>query len=128
MTAGQRIVITTATLLLIAALTSSLAVKGYGPYAAVMVGVWWGLLPLGLLFGIALAAAPARMIRWREGVMAQRGYQVRLGLWFSKLLAISGPRPWESPVAQSRVRALGAVEIVFWLGVGGLLLLWLIRL
>src|SRR5438552_2278084 len=73
--------------------------NGYAPLVAVVGGVWWGVVPTMLLAGGTMSVAPARMIRWREGAITQRGYQTRIGSWFSKQLGTDGPRPWESAVA-----------------------------
>jgi hypothetical protein len=124
MTSAQRISITTVTFLVMAVTIFLFALNGYSPLIAVVGGVWWGGVPILLLFGGTMAIAPARMIRWREGAMTQRGYQTRIGSWFSKQLGVTGPRPWESAVARHRVRTLGMLEVVVGLGVGvGLLFL-----
>jgi len=123
MTSAQRIGISTVTLLLIAVAIFVFALNGYAPLIAVVGGVWWGVVPIMLLFGSSMAADPVRMIRWRESAMTQGGRQTRIGHWFSKQLAIAGPRPSESAVARHRVRTLGMLEIVVGLGVGVLLLL-----
>ncbi len=123
MTSAQRIGISTVSFLVMAVAIFLLALNGYAPLVAVIGGVWWGLVPIMLFFGIPMAIGPARMIHWREGAMHQRGYQTRIGNWFSKQLGIAGPRPWESAVARHRVRALGMLEIIVGLGVGVLLLL-----
>ena len=123
MTAGQRIGISTVTLLLTAVAIFVFGLNGYAPLVAVVGGVWWGVVPTMLLAGGTMSVAPARMIRWREGAITQRGYQTRIGSWFSKQLGTDGLRPWESAVARHRVRTLGMLQVVVGLGVGVLLLL-----
>ncbi len=83
-------------------------------------------MPVGLLFGLAEVAAPGWVIRWREQVMARdnNDRRQRAGASFSRWLAISGPRPWESPTARFRVRVLGFALIAFWVA-GGAIALWL---
>ncbi|HEX2681349.1 MAG TPA: hypothetical protein VHQ03_08655 [Candidatus Dormibacteraeota bacterium] len=104
-----------------------LAIRGYNPWIAVVGGVWFGLLPIGL-FGLAIAVAPGRLIRWRERALAgQAGYQKVVGGWFSKRLAIDGAHPWESSEARKRVRMLGVVELVVWLAGVAVLLVLLAR-
>ena len=122
MTTAQQIAIITGSFLLMAVAIVLFAVNGYAPLIAVVGGVWWGLVPIMLLFGAPMVVVPARVIRWRRAAMAQHGYQTRIGSWFSNQLGIAGPRPWESAVARHRVRTLGALEIVVGLGVGILLL------
>jgi hypothetical protein len=123
MTSAQRIGISTMTILLMAVAIFVFALNGYAPLIAVVGGVWWGAAPIMLAFGVTMAVAPTRMSRCREGMMTQRGSPTRIGSWFSKQLAIAGPRPWESAIARHRVRTLGMLEVVVGLGVGVLLLL-----
>ena len=73
MTTAQRIGITTATLLFMAIAVLLFGLNGYAPLVAVIGGVWWGVVPIMLVFGGTMAVAPARMIRWRESAMTQRG-------------------------------------------------------
>ena len=83
-----------------------------------------GLVPVGLLLGVLNAVVPARVIRWRDGAMVgNSGYRNMVGDWFSKWMAIEGPRPWESSIARDRVRMLGVCQVVILLLVGALLLL-----
>ena len=120
----QRITVVTATFLLTAAVISGLALSGYNPLIAVIGGVWWGLAPVTLLFGVMNIVVPGRVIRWRESAMAgNTGYRKMFGDWFSRWTATSGPRPWERSVARQRVRALGICQVVVWLMVGALILL-----
>jgi hypothetical protein len=114
------------TLLLIAVAIAGLALQGHPAWFAISAGVFWGLVPIGLLFGLAEAAVPGWVIRWREQVMARDDNDVRqrAGASFSRWLAISGPRPWESPTARFRVRVLGLESLAFWV-IGGAIALWL---
>jgi hypothetical protein len=124
MSSTQRVVVVTVTFLVMAVAISALAVQGYNPWIAVIGGVWWGLVPVGLLFGILNAAVPGRIIRWRESTMAgQTGYRRFIGQRFSKLMAIAGPRPWEDRAARDRVRILGICQILVSVLVGVALLL-----
>ena len=120
----QRITLATATLLLMPASIYALVLSGYNAWIAVIGGVWWGLAPVTLVFGVMNAVVPARVIRWRETAMVgNTGYRKMIGDRFSKWTAITGPRPWESSVAQDRVRALGICQLAFWLVVGVVILL-----
>ena len=114
------------TLLLIAVAIAGLALQGHPAWYAISAGAFWGLVPVGLLFGLAEVAAPGWVIRWREQVMARdnNDRRQRAGASFSRWLAISGPRPWESPTARFRVRVLGFALIAFWVA-GGAIALWL---
>jgi len=104
-----------------------MALQGYSPWFAIGAGVFLGMVPLGPLFGFAEAAAPAWVIRWRERVITRHNNQLqqRVGDWFSAWLAISGPRPWESPTARFRVRILGLALIAFWVVGGVAIALWI---
>lgn len=115
---AQRMTLATVTLLGTAVAVVVLALNGYAPLVAVVGGLWWGIVPGLLMFAVPMVVAPARMIRWRGGVIARGGYQTTLALRLSKLLAIAGPRPWDSDVARHRVRTLGLLYIVVGLGVG----------
>lgn len=129
MGSAQRVALmamTTLSLLLIAVLVAVFALNGYRPLVAAIAGVWWGLMPLVVFFGGVSAAAPAWMIRWREDSMqhlSKLPMQAEIGRWFSKQLATNGPQPWDSAIAQSRVRVFGMVEVGVWLAVGVTLLL-----
>ena len=123
MTSAQRIGISALSLLVMTVAIFLLALNGYAPLVAFIGGLWWGVVPITLLFGAPMTVAPARMIRWREAAMAQRGEPSRIGIWFSKHLCIAGPRPWESAVARHRVRTLGRLYVVLGLGVGLVFLL-----
>jgi len=124
MSSPQRIILATATLLLMAAAIFALTLSGYKPWIAVIGGVWWGLAPVALLFGVMNALAPTRVIRGRAAAMVgNTGYQKMVGDWFSKWTATTGPRPWENSIARGRVRTLGICQIVVWLVVGALILL-----
>lgn len=102
-------------LLLVAVVITGLALQGHAPWFAISAGVFWGLVPAGLIFGLAEVAAPGMVIRWREGAMARdNALRQRAGALFSKWLAISGPRPWESSTARFRVRMLGLALTTFW--------------
>jgi hypothetical protein len=101
-----------------------LALSGFNPWVAVIGGVWWGLAPVTLLFGVMNAAVPARVIRKRESAMVgSTGYRKKVGDWFSRRTATAGPRPWENSVARDRVRTLGICQVLVWLVVGLLILL-----
>jgi hypothetical protein len=124
MSSPQRITMITATFLLMVAAISVLALSGYNPWIAVIGGVWWGLAPVALVFGVMNAVAPARVIRWREtATEGDTGYRKKIGDRFSTWTATTGPRPWENSVARDRVRALGICQVVFWLVVGVVILL-----
>jgi hypothetical protein len=113
--APQRISLTVATFLVMAVAISMLALKGYNPWIAVVTGVWWGLVPVGLLFGVLNLMAPVLVIRWRERAMVGNvGYRKVVGDWFSRRLGAAGPRPWESQTARYRVRMLGLAQTAFW--------------
>jgi hypothetical protein len=121
---AQRVAVVTVSFLVMAVAISALALRGYNPWVAVIGGVWWGLVPVGLLFGILNAAAPGRIIRWRKSATAgQTGYQKLGGQWFSKWMAIAGPQPWENHIARDRVRILGICQVLVSLLVGAALLL-----
>lgn len=125
MSSAQRVAVVMVSFLVMAVAISTLALRGYNPWIAVIGGVWCGLVPVGLLFGILNAVVPGHIIRWRERAIAgQTGYQKSVGQWFSKWMAIAGPRPWENRVARDRVRILGICQVLVSLLVGaGLLLL-----
>jgi hypothetical protein len=111
------------TLLLVAIAIATLALEGHPPWFSIGAGVLWGVVPFGLVFALAEAAAPGVVIRWREEVMARDvGFRRQVGEKFSKWLAISGSRPWESPSARIRVRVLGLALLIFWLAVSGVAL------
>ncbi len=114
------------TLLLIAVAIAALALQGHPAWYAISAGVFWGVVPIGVLFSLAQVAVPGWVIRWREQVMALDDNDVRqrAGASFSRWLAISGPRPWESATARFRVRVLGLESIAFWV-VGVAIALWL---
>lgn len=125
MSSPQRITLVTAALLITAVAISVLALSGYNPWIAVIGGVWWGLAPVALVFGVINALVPARVIRWREAAMeGNTSYQKKIGDRFSRWTAITGPRPWENPVARSRIRMFGICQVVFWLVVGAVILLF----
>ena len=125
MSSQHRITMITATLLSMVAAISVLALSGYDPWIAVIGGVWWGLAPVALVFGVMNALVPARVIRWREAAMeGNAGYRKKIGDRFSRWTATTGPRPWESPVARNRIRTLGICQVVFWLVVGAVILLF----
>src|SRR5258708_24739596 len=68
---------------------SVLALQGNNPWIAVGAGVGWGLVPVGLLFGVLNLIAPAWVIRWSERAMVGNvGYR--------KLLAIGSRDDWAS--------------------------------
>jgi hypothetical protein len=114
----------TATLLSTVAAISGLALSGYYPRIAVIGGLWWGLAPVALLFGVTNAVVPARVIRRRETAMeGSTGYRKKIGDRFSSWTATAGPRPWENSVARNRVRTLGICQVVVWLVVGVVILL-----
>ena len=120
----QRIALVAGTCLLMAAAIFVLALNGFNPWIAVIGGVWWGLAPVALLFGVMNAVLPARVIRAREGAMVgSTGYRKMVGDWFSRRTATTGPRPWENAGARDRVRILGICQVVVWLAVGVLILL-----
>ncbi len=124
MSSPQRITLATATVLLMAAAIFALTLSGYNPWIAVIGGIWWGLAPVALLFGVMNALTPTRVIRRRVAAMVENaGYQKMVGDWFSKGTATTGPRPWENSIARGRVRTLGLCQIVVWLVVGALILL-----
>ena len=121
----QRMTLVTAALLLMVVAISVLALSGYNPWIAVIGGVWWGLAPVALVFGVMNALVPARVIRWREAVMeGNTGYRKKIGDRFSRWMVTTGPRPRENPVARNRIRALGICQVVFWLVVGAVILLF----
>jgi hypothetical protein len=121
---AQRVSLVTVSFLVMAVAISALALRGYNPWIAVISGVWCGLVPVGLLFGILNAVVPGRIIRWRESAIAgQTGYQKSAGQWFSRWMAIAGPRPWENRTARERVRILGICQVFVSLLVGAALLL-----
>ena len=120
----QRVALITGTCLLMAAAIFVLALSGFNPWIAVISGVWWGLAPVTLLFGVMNAVVPARVIRGRVSAMVgSTGYRKMVGDWFSRRMATTGPRPWESSVARDRVRTLGICQVLVWLVVGALILL-----
>lgn len=120
----QRITLVTGTCLLMAVAISVLALSGFNQWIAVIGGVWWGLAPVTLLYGVMNAVVPARVIRGRESAMVgSTGYRKMVGNWFSRRMATAGPRPWENSVARDRVRTLGICQVVVWLVVGVLILL-----
>jgi len=124
MSSAQRVAVVTVSFLVMAVAISALALRGYNPWIAVIGGVWWGVVPVGLLFGILNAVVPGHIIRWRESAMAgQTGYRKSVGQWFSKWMAIAGPRPWEDRMARDRVRILGICQVLVFLLVGIALLL-----
>lgn len=123
MSSPQRITMVTAALLLMAVAIWVLALNGYNPWIAVIGGVWWGLAPVALVFGVMNALVPARVIRWRETAMeGNMGYRKKIGDQFSRWTATTGPRPWENSAARKRVRTLGICQIVFWLAFGAVIL------
>jgi len=84
MSSAQRVAVIAVSFLVMAVAISALALRGYNPWIAVIGGVWSGLVPVGLLFGILIAAVPGRIIRWRESAMAgQTGHRKFVGqeLW-----------------------------------------------
>jgi hypothetical protein len=120
----QRITLITGTLLLTAVAIGLLALNGFNPRIAVIGGVWWGLAPITLLFGVMNAVVPARVIRGRERAMVgSAGYRKVVGDWFSKRMATTGRRPWDDSVARGRVRMLGICQVVVWLVVGAVILI-----
>ena len=124
MSSPQRITMITATLLLMVVAISVLALGGYKPWIAVVGGVWWGLAPVALVFGVMNAVVPARVIRWRQTAMeGNSGYQKKIGDRFSSWTATAGPRPWDKSVARNRVRMLDVGQVVVWLMVGVVILL-----
>jgi hypothetical protein len=124
MSSLQRITMITATLLLMAVAISVLALSGYSPWISVVGGVWWGLAPVALVFGVIDAVVPARVIRWRQTAMeGYSGYQKKIGDRFSTWTAATGPRPWDNSIARNRVRMLGIGQVVVWLVVGVVILL-----
>jgi hypothetical protein len=113
----------TANLLLVIAAISVLALSGYNPWIASIGGVWWGLAPVVLVFGVMNAVVPARALRWRETAMeGSTGYRKKIGDRLSRWTATTGPRPWEDSVARDRVRTLGICQVVFWLVVSVVIL------
>ncbi len=124
MSSLQRITLVIGTGLLMAVAIFVLALIGFNPWIAVVGGVWWGLAPVTLLFGVMNAVLPARVIRRRESAMVgSTGYRKEVGDWFSRRMATAGLRPWENAVARDRVRTLGVCQVVVWLVVGVLILL-----
>src|SRR5260370_15960732 len=94
---------------------SVLALQGNNPWIAVGAGVGWGLVPVGLLFGVLNLIAPAWVIRWSERAMVGNvRYRKIVGAWFSRRLGVAGQRPWESHTARHRVRMLGLAHTAFW--------------
>ena len=125
MSSPRRITLVTAALLLTVVAISVLALSGYNPWIAVIGGVWCGLAPVALVFGVMNALVPARVIRGREAAMdGNTGYRKRIGNQFSRWTATTGPRPWENSAALNRVRTLGICQIVFWLVVGAAILVF----
>jgi hypothetical protein len=114
------------TLLLIAVAIAVLALQGHAAWFAISAGVFWGLVPAGLLFGLAEVANPGWVIHWREQVMARgnNARRQRAGASFSRWLAISGAQPWESATARFRVRVLGVAQTAIWV-VAGAVALWI---
>jgi hypothetical protein len=55
----RRITLITGTFLLTAVAIGLLALNGFNPWIAVIGGVWWGLAPVTLLFGVMNAVVPA---------------------------------------------------------------------
>lgn len=124
MSSPQRVTLVTGTCLLMAVAIFVLALSGFNRWIAIIGGVWWGLAPVTLLFGVMNAVVPARVIRGRESAMVgSTGYRKRVGDWSSRRMATTGPRPWENSVARDRVRTVGICQVVVWLVVGSVILL-----
>ena len=95
----------------------------YSLVIALVGGFCWGIVPLGLGWGVAELTAPAWVIDWRERMISGAGRRP-LADSFSRWFAISGPEPWKSPTALKRVRVLGIALTIFWLA-WVVLLLWI---
>jgi hypothetical protein len=112
-------------LLFVSLAIAGFALQGHAAWFAIVAGAFWGLVPAGLLFGLTEMATPGWVIHLREQAVAgQNVRQQRVGAWFSRRLAISGSRPWESPTARFRVRVLGLALTASWV-VAGAVALWL---
>jgi hypothetical protein len=92
-----------------------LGVSGHGPVTDLVVGLGWGVFPLGWLIAVATFLFPTHAIRWRHRLLdPEPTWAQPLGRFFSKRLAISGERPWEEKLAVRRVRRFGLLLVLFW--------------
>ncbi len=100
--------------------TVTLLVTGHGLITSLLVGLAWGVLALGILLTVAQVVIPGMLIRWREQLMSSSKVEVNrsIGEGVSRILAISGPKPWESTSARLRVRIYGAIFLVVFIAVG----------
>jgi hypothetical protein len=104
----------------------ALRLRGYGANRSVFGGAWLGMTPLWLVIGFVNALLPERVLRWRAGAMAGGSHAAPIGQWFTRLTAATGPRPWESSLALTRVRILGISQLLVW-SIAGVLILGLVR-
>jgi hypothetical protein len=110
--------------LLLVVASVALILTGHGFITAILLGLAWGVVGFGIVLSLGQVIAPAALIRWRDEILSStRGDVARsLGATASRVLAISGPDPWNRPSAKLRVRIYGAVSLVVFIAVGVLLI------
>ena len=92
-----------------------LGVRGHGPATVLVLGLIWGILPVGWVIAALTFLAPTAVIKWRHEMMVPTSRWRRpVGLFFSERLGIAGDRPWESRAAAKRVRRFGLSLLLFW--------------
>jgi hypothetical protein len=95
------------------------------PVTSIFVALGWGIVPVGLAWGVAETVAPSWVIRLRARLITGvNDWRKPVGDYFSKKFATTGPEPWRGAVARHRVRLLGVALTTFWVLFIGLLL-WL---